>query len=533
VGRGAEGSNGSPGPTCRSADLNEFAIIDPALAIPGAGYLAGVVTHQAGKGDLGCAGHAWTQDGDLFIGGGNEEHGLNCNLVGSKLAYLFVPTEPFGQAMWKAQGDLDRRLWYPTIVMIAEAPVGGIGPTTRFRMLILGGDINDDDPRGPFPPFPRANTYQVFVPPPDNQSYQGTYQTNTTYGRLFVGPVAVDPLTEVLTPYARAYLVSDGNVVVTGMRRQTVFLRHQQTPAIQPTAWTNLGDSGSYITWHSLVGFPNIDAAHSNVLMKLGGSALPTQGVGEKRWVQFSKPTRYPNAACFYAGGYGWTDNPDYPVGCSPALPQMLKPRHFATAIVMPDASILVLGGFSASSLAMERYAGGVWTELAPLVEHRNQHSTAVLLPSGKVLIGGSENHGVCDFELYVPWYLACGAPRPVIDSVKGVSVSNPNYIAPVVTVDESFKITYTVPPGVAVQKVVLTRPMSMTHSTDTDQRYVELEIDPEQGGPGEIWAKTPAHWPGFTTSPDEVAAPPGYYMVWLVTSTGIPSVAQWIQLKP
>jgi hypothetical protein len=181
----------------------------------------------------------------------------------------------------------------------------------------------------------------------------------------------------------------------------------------------------------------------------------------------------------------------------------------------------------------MERYRGGQWTQVASLSEPRWQHSTAVLLETGKVLIGGSESHTVSDYEVYVPWYIACGAPRPVIQTVHGVNVTTPGYTAPTVTANQGFYVTCTVPTGAAVSKVVLTRAGSMTHGLDTDQRYVAMEmLPPVEGGPPGVLTVVAPKRPGFTSSPSEVAAPPGYYMLWVVTSTGIPSVAAWIRLQ-
>jgi hypothetical protein len=91
----------------------------------------------------------------------------------------------------------------------------------------------------------------------------------------------------------------------------------------------------------------------------------------------------------------------------------------------------------------------------------------------------------------------------------------------------------------VSVEKVVLVRPSSVTHGNNSEQRYIELEIDgSSERPPGEIWAKMPANPPGQGTTignPNEVTGPPGYYMLFLVTTGRIPSVpseAGWVNLS-
>ena len=139
---------------CTSDDKNIWSIINPELPIPGPGYLSATLNHPIDSGDLGCSGHAWMKDGRLFVCGGNTVHGCGM-LVGSQLAYIFDPEGAFPGGMWIRQPDLARKLWYPAVVMIAETnPI--LFPKNRVQ--ILGGDINDDDPRGPPPVFAQANT---------------------------------------------------------------------------------------------------------------------------------------------------------------------------------------------------------------------------------------------------------------------------------------------------------------------------------------------------------------------------------------
>ncbi|MFQ5427073.1 MAG: galactose oxidase early set domain-containing protein, partial [Gaiellales bacterium] len=73
-------------------------------------------------------------------------------------------------------------------------------------------------------------------------------------------------------------------------------------------------------------------------------------------------------------------------------------------------------------------------------------------------------------------------------------------------------------------------RPGSVTHHFDTDQRYVELEIQEE--GQNHIMFFTPPSPPSAAAPTDSNAAPEGWYMMFLVTNAGVPSVAHWVNLQ-
>ncbi len=63
-------------------------------------------------------------------------------------------------------------------------------------------------------------------------------------------------------------------------------------------------------------------------------------------------------------------------------------------------------------------------------------------------------------------------------------------------------------------------RPGSATHSVDFDQRLIELTFTTAGG---KIAATAP---------PTGAIAPPGYYMLFLINKSGVPSVAQFVHLS-
>jgi hypothetical protein len=78
----------------------------------------------------------------------------------------------------------------------------------------------------------------------------------------------------------------------------------------------------------------------------------------------------------------------------------------------------------------------------------------------------------------------------------------------------------------------VLMRPCSTTHNTDMDQRYVEIPIVGASAGVVQVQLpnQTPASW--FGTAPRSIVTLPGYYMLFLVSSSGAYSEAKWVRLQ-
>ena len=92
----------------------------------------------------------------------------------------------------------------------------------------------------------------------------------------------------------------------------------------------------------------------------------------------------------------------------------------------------------------------------------RDYHSVALLLPSGQVAMAGWNNTAI---EIFIPPYLYRGA-RPVISSAPAA-----------VQRGETFEIAS--PDAATISKVVLARPMAVTHQTDTEQKILSLPISP------------------------------------------------------
>jgi|tagenome__1003787_1003787.scaffolds.fasta_scaffold20965084_2 hypothetical protein len=196
---------------------------------------------------------------------------------------------------------------------------------------------------------------------------------------------------------------------------------------------------------------------------------------------------------------------------------------------VLADGSVLATGGNSSGASLIDLNAGvyaaelwnpatGQWRTLAAMQVTRQYHSSALLLPDGRVLSSGGGICGTCDqvgylaknAEIFSPPYLfqADGtlAPRPSIDSAPAQTT----YGAPMA-------ITTTAP--ASIQKVALVRLGAVTHSNNMEQRYIPLSFT---AGATTITATAPAN---------ANIAPPGFYMLFIVDANGVPSVASMVNV--
>ncbi len=183
-------------------------------------------------------------------------------------------------------------------------------------------------------------------------------------------------------------------------------------------------------------------------------------------------------------------------------------------AVLLPDGKVLVVGGRSnnggepVSVLIPEIFdpVNGGWDQVAPHQVPRRYHSTAILLPDGRVLAAGGNFEA--SGEIYSPPYLFRG-PRPQITQAPAL-----------ITYGGTFLVEFT--SQTAANTVALVRYSSVTHSVNMDQRYVRLADDVAAGAPSTVPAPANAN-----------LAPPGFYMLHVVDAGGVPSESALVQVLP
>ena len=117
------------------------------------------------------------------------------------------------------------------------------------------------------------------------------------------------------------------------------------------------------------------------------------------------------------------------------------------------------------------------------------------------------------DMEIFSPPYLFCGnslAKRPKITDVPKLMHHKQTYVLK--THDAK-----------CIDKVVLVRPGSVTHHTDTEQRVIPVKFLTVSQNELEITMPS-------GTSPNYDAIR-GYYMVFIINKKGVPSEAEFVEL--
>jgi len=201
------------------------------------------------------------------------------------------------------------------------------------------------------------------------------------------------------------------------------------------------------------------------------------------------------------------------------ALPNLNQPRmHQVNSVLMPDSRVFLAGGIPniggpAEILDTKNLAAG-WVPCAAMKYSRGYHSTAILLADGSILMGGDQDitggwksGENTPHERYFPWYYFRSRP---------VNTGSPT------SVNHGATFTVNTPSATSIAEVVLIRPGAVTHGFNQSQRLVGCEITGR--GATSLQVKAP---------PDGNIAAPGYYLLFIVDTARVPSLAAWIRVTP
>ena len=303
-------------------------------------------------------------------------------------------------------------------------------------------------------------------------------------------PSAAFPFPE----YPHLFVLSDGRVLATGSFQAAIATRVLNLSSQTPT-WT-IVDS-AVLDGHSSVMY------QLNKFLKSGTSAT-------------SDPPYVPAAATSYV-----LDMTQAQPAWRETAP-MVFPRSYHNLTMLPDGSVLATGGGQTTDpfdqteavFAAELWSPSTetWISMASMAVPRLYHSTALLLPDGRVLSAGGGRFGggpvddKLNAEIYSPPYLFKGA-RPAITSAPSLISYNSS-------------IAVATPDAAGIASVSLIQLGSVTHHFNVNQRYLSLFFAPAGNG---LNVQTPAN---------ANIAPPGYYMLFIVDRDGVPSVAAILRLQ-
>jgi Domain of unknown function (DUF1929) len=299
--------------------------------------------------------------------------------------------------------------------------------------------------------------------------------------------------------YAHLFLLADGRLFYSGGQ-------YGANNGQRPSVWDPVAGTVEQVDGLGEPGFRNqaasvlLPPAQDQRVMIIGGGGADIHAVGTTATTAIADLSA---ATPAYAAG-----------------PAMHHARMHLCAVLLPDRTVLACGGsgMEESHQHVSPHAEiyhpdrNTWRGAAASRVDRLYHSVALLMPDGKVVTAGS-NPARKDEELRIevfwPPYLFAG-PRPRIEPAR-TEVSYGSTLA--LTLDAEVLAT-------ELREASLIRPGATTHSNDSEQRLVDLPLTVT--GSDSVSVQLP----------DEATlAPPGWYLLVVVSTAGVPSEAVRVHL--
>lgn len=402
--------------------------------------------------DLFCAGHALLPDGTLLASGGHDDPlGASTGHDGVGVNNLSV-FDPAHDHPWHALAPMSGSRWYPTVTLLSDG-----------KALLISGSLDTNYDHNLLPEVydPAHNTLQELT------------------GATDAAPHGVQ-----LYPFM--YALPAGKVAKVGPDADGWLLDTHGAGAWtrEPTSPDGLlRDYGSSVL------------INRKALVLGGGGADPNGPA----------PTNLVSTVDLDTAPWTWAEHPPMAIG---------RRQHNST--ILPDGRVLVTGGSSGpgfsdmtgSATPAELFDGQAWNMLPAAAVMRIYHSSALLLPDGRVISGGGgEGAGLTYFqnnaEVYYPdyWFKArpdlLGAPTEI-------------------TYDQPFALAS----SSTIARVTAIRVPSVTHSFNQNQRFIELPFQRTADGVSANVASD--GW-----------VPPGHYMLFVLDQNNIPSQGAVVHVHP
>lgn len=162
-------------------------------------------------------------------------------------------------------------------------------------------------------------------------------------------------------------------------------------------------------------------------------------------------------------------------------------------------------------------------------------HSTALLLPDGRVLSMGGGHRDFNQWaelaeypisEYLEPLYSSQNAVRPTFEIVDSSESRDVNFLA------WGGWLHIEVDNDVPVQEATLIRLGATTHGFDQDQRLVTLDLEElDEMGENFYAVSLPELPQNMPSIQHRHMAPPGYYMLFLLSNTRQPSIGMYLRV--
>jgi len=440
------------------------------------------------NGSLFCAAQVQLADGRVLVTGGTDFYsepnvpGADVGLLeleGLRQSRVFDPSHN----TWQPAGTMHHGRWYPGLVTLADGRVLAAGGVTKLIKPVYPTHATDSG-RNVMP----SETYDPATARWTDNGPGGEYSL-PLYPRLHLlpnGHVFYDAAGQAYNPAGQSYdEVTWAFAAIYDPAART--WRSLGIPAAtSPTG----GFRGS--TFSAVLPLrPSRDGSYASAsFLTAGGVLFPTPGS-----VVTTSDSRIDTVAFDARGNDQLITTPTGP---------MATGRWFSTAVPLPDGTIYAVNGSNIDQIVMPgaeipikqaelftpaldrrgRYSGGAWRPAGAVARGRSYHNTAILLPDGRVLIGGHapipnadamvmdrpdlpgypgmNNHHDPSFQIYEPPYWS--KPRPAISRVER-NVTR-GQVMRIKTRDAA-----------TIASVVLMRNGTITHLVDADGRTVQVPI--------------------------------------------------------
>lgn len=409
----------------------------------------------------------------------------------------------------------------------------GISMDARGYIVVTGG--NDAERTSIYVPF--NDSWVIGADMTTERGYQAT--TTLSDGRIFAiggswsGEVSDSKNGEIYDPIADEWTPLEGASVKPMLTNDATGPYHADNHgwlfAWKNTSIFQAGPSRA-MNWYSVEGDGSVSPAGNRLRDsdEMSGNAVMFDAAAGKI-LTFGGSPNYEDSDSVNSAALITLGAPNSSIEIVQAGQNMQYSRVFHTSVVLPDGSVFIAGGqrhglpFSEDAsldnrFIPERYIprDDSFITQQPNSIVRVYHSISLLLPDATVINGGgglcancSTNH--YNLQIYTPPYLLMGdgkrAPRPVIKSVSATEVLLGSQIT---IITES-----------SVARASLIRYGTTTHTVNTDQRRIPLDL-------------VPVDINTYTVSiPDDGGISlPGYWMLFVLDSSGVPSEAITIHIN-
>jgi hypothetical protein len=426
--------------------------------------------------DLFCCGMNMLANGNVLLAGGTIDYDfqtLNGKWHGGSFAYeVDWSSGSVGNRTQMAHGR-----WYPTQITLPDGKVvvfQGLDEYGTNNRLVEFYD-------------PDTKSWQIKLDPAGTVTYcvgAGAEAYYPDAGKTCYGPGAAP----YLTLYPRMHLMPSGLIASVG---QGVDDRVYD-PSTGKWLWRGSTIVRQYGT-SVLLPLQNTDTEKGKILV-CGGST-PTASDPATNSAEIAEPS----------GTNGLTRR---------STKSMNYARKHLNPVILPTGQIVIFGGNLSGSQSpvlnpdMFDPTSETWTAWPAATVPRMYHGLALLLQDGRVWTAGTTPNAQTKeirVEIFNPWYIS--ETRPTISgNLTGGAYGD--------------TITIPTPNAADISKVSLVRVSATTHHYNPDQRLIWLQIAGKTSS--SVTVNAPIN---------SKLAPPGYYLVHVLNSAGVPSVGTFIKI--